>query len=83
MREGLVRDRCGVCGELGNHGDVPHDKAMESHYNAGDRRPTYDVTIRGLQRSGTEGEKQMADTLTVILGERGVHFNSLTVEQNG
>lgn len=33
MRGDLVRSRCGVCGELGNHGDVPHSVAMDSHYD--------------------------------------------------
>jgi hypothetical protein len=27
-----IRDRCGVCGEKGNHGDVPHTEAVRSRY---------------------------------------------------
>lgn len=29
-RPDLVRSHCGVCGEKGNHGDVPHEEAVRS-----------------------------------------------------
>lgn len=52
-----IRSHCGVCGEKGNHGDVPHSEAVASRFR-GDERLQFVAWLKRQQEleAGCGGE---------------------------